>query len=86
MAAQVVERTECFLQRRSMPEGESLLVVLDLARHTEPKEFVYMVNYGMPEIETIKSATIDTAKLLGIDANFGSIEVVTEYPSALVFL
>ncbi|NCW59466.1 MAG: amidohydrolase family protein, partial [Proteobacteria bacterium] len=42
---------------------------------TNWKEFVYMVNYGMPEIETIKSATIDTAKLLGIDANFGSIEV-----------
>jgi imidazolonepropionase-like amidohydrolase len=42
---------------------------------TNWKEFVYMVNYGMPEIETIKSATIYTAKLLGIDANFGSIEV-----------
>ena len=34
-----------------------------------------MVNYGMPEIETIKSATIDTAKLLDIENELGSIDV-----------
>ena len=42
---------------------------------TNWKEFVYMVNYGMPEIETIKSATIDTAKLLDIENELGSIDV-----------
>ena len=34
-----------------------------------------MVNYGMPEIEAIKSATIDTAKLLDIENELGSIDV-----------
>jgi imidazolonepropionase-like amidohydrolase len=42
---------------------------------TNWKEFVYMVNYGMPAIETIQAATISTAKLLGIDSILGSIEV-----------
>ena len=42
---------------------------------TNWKEFEYMVNYGMPPIETIQAATISTAKLLGIDSILGSIEV-----------
>ena len=42
---------------------------------TNWKEFFYMVQYGMPNIKTIKAATIDTAKLLKIDDSLGSIEV-----------
>ena len=34
-----------------------------------------MVQYGMPNIKTIKAATIDTAKLLKIDDTLGSIAV-----------
>jgi imidazolonepropionase-like amidohydrolase len=32
-----------------------------------------MVNSGMPNIEAIKAATIETAKLLKIDSKLGSI-------------
>ena len=42
---------------------------------TNWKEFVYMVKFGMPPMETIQSATINTAKLLKIDSILGSIEV-----------
>ena len=42
---------------------------------TNWKEFVYMVQYGMPPIETIASATIKTAQLLGIESDLGSIDV-----------
>jgi len=42
---------------------------------TNLKEFVYMVNSGMPNIEAIKSATLETAKLLKIDSELGSISV-----------
>jgi imidazolonepropionase-like amidohydrolase len=42
---------------------------------TNWKEFFYMVQYGMPNIKTIKAATIDTAKLLKIDDTLGSIAV-----------
>ena len=45
------------------------------AHGTNWKEFVYMVKFGMPAIETIQSATINTAKMLGIDSKLGSIEV-----------
>ena len=38
-------------------------------------EFVYMVQYGMPNIEAIQSATIETAKFLDIDDKLGSIEI-----------
>ena len=34
-----------------------------------------MVKFGMPAIETIQSATISTAQMLGIDSTLGSIEV-----------
>jgi len=34
-----------------------------------------MVNSGMPNIEAIKSATLETAKLLKIDSELGSISV-----------
>ena len=42
---------------------------------TNWKEFVYMVKFGMPPMETIQSATISTAKMLDIDSTLGSIEV-----------
>jgi len=42
---------------------------------TNWKEFVYMVKFGMSPIETIQSATINTARLLKIDSILGSIEV-----------
>ncbi|WP_020598801.1 metal-dependent hydrolase family protein [Spirosoma panaciterrae] len=38
------------------------------------KEFEYMVEAGMPSIEAIKSALMTNAKLLGMDAQIGSIE------------
>ncbi|HQY12269.1 MAG: amidohydrolase family protein [Ferruginibacter sp.] len=38
------------------------------------KEFVYMVEGGMPAIETIRSATYNTAELLGISDILGVIE------------
>ena len=42
---------------------------------TNWKEFVYMKQYGMPEMAAIKSATMETAKLLGIEKDLGSLEV-----------
>ena len=42
---------------------------------TNWKEFVYMNQYGMPAIETIVTATIETAKLLGESDKLGSISV-----------
>lgn len=41
---------------------------------TNWKEFVYMNKYGMEPMDTIKSATMETAKLLGIEDKLGSIE------------
>ena len=37
-------------------------------------EFQYMVEGGMPAMETIKSATISAATLLGVEDRFGTIE------------
>ncbi len=45
------------------------------AHGTNWREFVYMSENGMPPIETIKAATIETAKLLSIDLTHGSITV-----------
>jgi|TARA_B110000967_G_scaffold28555_1_gene26615 imidazolonepropionase-like amidohydrolase len=45
------------------------------AHGTNWREFVYMSENGMPPIETIKAATIETAKLLSIDVTHGSITV-----------
>ena len=45
------------------------------AHGTNWKEFVYMKQYGMPEMKTIISATIEAAKLLRIEDKLGSIEV-----------
>jgi len=45
------------------------------AHGTNWKEFVYMKQYGMPEMVAIKSATMETAKLLGVEKDLGSIEV-----------
>ena len=45
------------------------------AHGTNWREFVYMSENGMPPIETIKAATIETAKLLSIDVSHGSITV-----------
>jgi imidazolonepropionase-like amidohydrolase len=42
---------------------------------TNWKEFVFMVQYGMPNIEAIQSSTIETARFLDIDDRLGSIEV-----------
>ena len=39
------------------------------------REFGYMVEAGMPAIETIQSATLNTAKLLRIEDKLGSIKV-----------
>jgi imidazolonepropionase-like amidohydrolase len=38
------------------------------------KQFVYMVRYGMSEMEAIRSATLSGAELLGWDADVGSID------------
>ncbi len=38
-------------------------------------EFVYMVEAGMPPMIAIRSATIEAAKLLGVEKNLGSVEV-----------
>jgi len=38
------------------------------------REFEYMVNAGIPPMYALLSATIETAKLLGINAQLGSIE------------
>jgi imidazolonepropionase-like amidohydrolase len=38
------------------------------------KEFIYMVEAGMPVLEAIQSATITSAKLLGIEDKLGSIK------------
>ncbi len=45
------------------------------AHGTNWREFVYMSENGMSAIETIKAATIETAKLLSIDMTHGSITV-----------
>jgi len=42
---------------------------------TNADEFIYMNKYGMPPMQTIVSATLNTAKLLGIDDTLGSIEI-----------
>ena len=38
------------------------------------KEFVYMVNAGMPAMKTIQCATLECAKLLGVEKDLGTIE------------
>ena len=45
------------------------------AHGTNWREFVYMSENGMPPIETIKAASIETAKLLSIETTHGSITV-----------
>ncbi|MDB4059899.1 amidohydrolase family protein [Gammaproteobacteria bacterium] len=42
---------------------------------TNSDEFVYMVQYGMSPMKSIKSATINTAMLLGINNDLGSIDI-----------
>lgn len=39
------------------------------------REFVYMVEAGMPAMQAIRSATMRSAELLGIEENLGSLEV-----------
>jgi len=39
------------------------------------EEFVYMVEAGMTPANTLKAATIDAAKLLGVDNELGTLEV-----------
>jgi imidazolonepropionase-like amidohydrolase len=38
-------------------------------------EFQYMVEAGMPALETIKCATLNAADLIGMKSSLGSIEV-----------
>ena len=45
------------------------------AHGTNWKEFVYMVQYGMPMMKAIQSATMETAKLLRIEEELGSLEI-----------
>jgi imidazolonepropionase-like amidohydrolase len=46
-----------------------------VAPHGEnAREFVYMVEAGMPPIKAIQSATIEAARLLGVDKDLGSVE------------
>ena len=42
---------------------------------TNSDEFVYMIQYGMSPMKAIKSATINTAMLLGINDDLGSIDI-----------
>lgn len=39
----------------------------------DARQFVYMVRYGMTSLQAIRSATIDSARLLGKDTDLGSI-------------
>lgn len=41
---------------------------------TNAKEFEYMVEYGMPEMDAIRSATVMTAELFGIADEAGTLE------------
>ncbi len=46
-----------------------------VAPHGEnAKEFVYMVEAGMPPMKAIQSATMSAARLLGVDKELGSVE------------
>ena len=41
----------------------------------DARQFVYMVRYGLTPLQAIRSATIDSARLLGKDTDLGSIKV-----------
>ncbi len=46
-----------------------------VAPHGEnAKEFIYMVEAGMPPMKAIQSATLEGAKLIGIEKDFGTLE------------
>jgi imidazolonepropionase-like amidohydrolase len=46
-----------------------------VAPHGEnAQEFVYMVEAGMPPMKAIQSATVEAAKLIGVEKDLGSIE------------
>jgi imidazolonepropionase-like amidohydrolase len=46
-----------------------------VAAHGEnAMEFVYMVEAGLPPMKAIQSATIEAARLIGVEKNLGSIE------------
>lgn len=46
-----------------------------VAPHGEnAKEFIYMVEAGMPPMQAIKSATLEGAKLLGVEKDLGTVE------------
>ena len=38
------------------------------------REFVYMVEAGMTPMDAIKSATLEAAKLIGVDKDLGTVE------------
>ncbi len=46
-----------------------------VAPHGEnAKEFIYMVEAGMPAMKAIQSATLEGAKLLGVEQDLGTVE------------
>src|SRR6478609_496386 len=46
-----------------------------VAPHGEKaKEFIYMVEAGMPAMKAIQSATLEASKLLGVDKELGTVE------------
>jgi imidazolonepropionase-like amidohydrolase len=46
-----------------------------VAPHGEnAKEFIYMVEAGMPPMKAIQSATLEAAKLLGVEKDLGTVE------------
>jgi len=46
-----------------------------VAPHGEnAKEFIHMVEAGMPAMQAIKSATLEGAKLLGVEKDLGTVE------------
>jgi len=46
-----------------------------VAPHGEnAREFIYMVEAGMPAMKAIQSATLEGAKLLGVEKDLGTVE------------
>ena len=63
--------------RRAYKEGVKIAFGTDCGvcpHGSNGKEFVYMREAGMPALEAIRSATLSTAQLLGIEEETGTIE------------
>jgi len=63
--------------RRALKTGVKIAFGSDLTAYhgTNAKEFELMVDYGMPPMKAIQSATIVAAELLGMEKQIGSVEV-----------